>query len=226
MKIHADIEQGSPEWHALRCGKAGASEFSSILAKGQGKMRSGCLRRVVAELLTGKPIESRAYGAWAANLDRGHEQEPLARWAYELATGYSVEQVGFIEHDTLRVGCSPDGLVLNRTRGCEIKCVIPTVQVDTIDGGGYPSEHKAQIQGGMWITGFKTWDFFSYSPDMPPHLRTYIFTVQRDEPYIAMLEKELLAFVADVDKKLARLRTYGVDVETLLRRSLKQEACA
>jgi hypothetical protein len=30
MKIH-NVDQGSPEWHALRCGVPTASEFSKIL---------------------------------------------------------------------------------------------------------------------------------------------------------------------------------------------------
>jgi hypothetical protein len=203
--VHDDIEQQTPAWHALRCGWAGASSFSSILAKGQGKTRASCLRRMVAEIVTGKPIETNAYGSWAANLDRGNENEPLARWSYELATGNTVEKVGFIKHDTLRAGCSPDGLTLNRTRGVEIKCVIPTVQVETILAGEYPSEHRAQIQGSMWITGYESWDFCSYSPDMPPHLRTYIFTVERDKDYILNLEAEVIRFLKDVDEVLERL---------------------
>jgi hypothetical protein len=63
-----------------------------------------------------------------------------------------VEQVKFIKHPTLAAGCSPDGLV-DEDGGVEIKSVIPTVQIDTVLAGGYPSEHKAQIQGCLWITG-------------------------------------------------------------------------
>jgi hypothetical protein len=58
-----------------------------------------------------------------------------------------------------------------------------------------PAEHKAQIQGSMWITEYEEWDFCSYSQDMPAHLRTYIFTVKRDEEYIANLEREVRAFL-------------------------------
>jgi hypothetical protein len=221
VRIHTGIEQGTPEWFALRINKATASEFDSVLAKGQGKMRATYLRRVVAEALTGKPIESRAYGSWAANLERGHEQEPLAGMAYELKTDNIIQRVSFIEHDTLRAGCSPDALILGKRRGAEIKCVIPTVQIETVLGGTYPSEHRAQIQGSMWITGYEEWDFCSYSPDMPAHLRTYVYTVKRDEAYIAMLENEVLAFLKDVDSALARLNAVGVPTETLLRKSLE-----
>jgi hypothetical protein len=58
VKVYTDIEQGTPEWFALRINKATASEFSAVLAKGQGKTRAAYLKRVVAEALTGKPIET------------------------------------------------------------------------------------------------------------------------------------------------------------------------
>lgn len=192
--------QGSPEWYAERCGRATASEFSSILAKGQGIMRTKYLRRVVCERLTGKSVETYKN----ASMERGQEQEPYARISYEALTGNVVEEVGFIPHATLMAGCSPDG-VIDIDGGCEIKSVIPTVQLDTILAGGYPSEHKAQIQGSLWLTGRMWWSFCSYSPDMPEHLRTYIFRVVRDEPYIANLAIEVKAFLAEVDLMVAKL---------------------
>lgn len=223
MKVHTDIEQGTPEWFALRCGKATASELSCVLAKGQGKTRASYLRRVVAEILTGKPVETFRN----AHTDRGQEQEPMARWSYELITGHSVERVAFIEHDTLSAGCSPDGFVLARARGAEIKCVIPTVQVETIDAGGYPSEHKAQIQGSMWIAECGSWDFCSYCPDMPERLRTYIFTVERDEDYIRkVLEPEVRRFLDEVNRTVDRLLGRGKDIEGALRASLKEVVAA
>ena len=71
--------QGSPEWLQEKCGFAGASEFSAILAKGQGITRTKYLRRLVAERLTGKPTDTYKNG----HMERGTEQEPLARSAYE-----------------------------------------------------------------------------------------------------------------------------------------------
>jgi hypothetical protein len=157
-------------------------------------------------------------------MDRGTEQEALARWAYELETDSSVHQVSFIEHDSLAAGCSPDGLVLSRKRGAEIKCVIPTVQMDTILAGTYPPEHKAQIQGSMWVTEYEEWDFCSYSQDMPKHLRTYIFTVKRDEEYIANLEREVRAFLTEKDAMLARLMNMRLSLEDQLKASLEKVA--
>lgn len=219
MKVHRDIEQGSDAWHQLKAGKVGASCFADILAKGQGKMRASYLRRIVAERLIGKPIDSYRN----AHMDRGLEQEPLARLAYELETDHELKQVAFIEHDTIAAGCSPDSLIVGKRRGLEIKCVIPTVQVETILAGGCPPEHKAQVQGGMWITGFEEWDFVSYSPLLPPKRRLHICTVARDDAYIQQLEAEVVRFLAEADRLTAYLN--GDDnLEALLRSSLKEAA--
>jgi hypothetical protein len=196
--------QGSPEWRLQRCGHVTASEFQSLLAKGQGKMRAAYLRRVVCERLTGKPMETYATGSWAKNLERGKEQEPYARMSYESITGNLVEEVGFLKHSTIMAGCSPDGLI-GEDGGVEIKSVIPTVQLETIESGGYPSEYTAQIQGSLWLTGRKWWDFCSYSQDMPENLRTYIFRVEPDPAYILALEASVRVFLSEVDAMVERL---------------------
>lgn len=198
--IIIDAPQGSEEWHLARAGLATASEFSSVLAKGQGKTRLAYLRRVVAERLTGKPVETYRNG----HMDRGNEQEPLARAAYEALTGDLVEQVGFVRHDSLMAGCSPDCLI-GTDGAVEIKCVLPTVQLETLLCGQYPPEHKAQIQGVMWITGRVWVDFVSFSPDMPEHLRTYVFRAQRDDPYITQLAAEVKVFLDEVDQLITKL---------------------
>lgn len=198
--IIIDAPQGSEAWHLARAGRATASEFSSVLAKGQGKTRLAYLRRVVAERLTGKPVETYRNG----HMDRGNEQEPLARAAYETLTGDLVEQVGFLQHDSLMAGCSPDCLI-GSDGAVEIKCVLPTVQLETLLCGQYPPEHKAQIQGVMWITGRAWVDFVSFSPDMPEHLRTYVFRVQREDAYITQLAAEVKVFLDEVDLLIAKL---------------------
>lgn len=192
--------QGSPEWFLERCGCATASNFSDVLAKGQGKTRAAYLRRVVTERLTGKPVDTYRNG----HMDRGQEQEPYGRLAYEHLTGEPVVQVGFLKHPTMMTGCSPDGLI-GSDGGAEIKSVIPTVQLETVLGGEFPTEHRAQIQGNLWITGRQWWDFVSFSPDMPEHLRLYVFRVQRDDSYISNLELEVRRFLAEVDEMYARL---------------------
>ena len=193
------------QWLLDKCGYASASEFSSILAKGQGKTRAAYRRRVMAERLTGAPLESYTND----HMLRGLTTEPLARLAYEARTDNMVELVGFIKHPTLMAGCSPDGII-GTDGGAEIKCVIPTVQLETIERGEYPPEHRAQVQGNLWITGRKFWDFVSFCQPLPAHLRLYIFRVERDEDYIKTLESEVRTFLAEVDAMLDKLSSLGV----------------
>jgi hypothetical protein len=196
------LVQGSPEWLQARCGCATASEFSAVLAKGkEGITRRKYLRRLVGERLTGKPAETYS----GKHTERGQAQEPFGRMLYEARKRVIVEPVGFIRHrDGLMAGCSPDGLI-GDDGGEEIKCVIPTVQIDTILRGEYPPEHRPQIQGNLWITGRQWWDFVSYCEPMPTDLRLYVFRVHRDEEYIENLASEVANFLCEVDVLEAKL---------------------
>lgn len=211
----------TPEHAQARCGNATASEFESILAGGKGKTRDAYLHRIVAERLTNKPAETFS----GMHTRRGEDQEPRGQMAYVARTGNIVEtpEPLFIKHPELAAGCSPDGLI-ETDGGWECKSVIPAVQVETIRNGAYPAKHKPQVQGCLWITHRQWWDFTSYCPDMlDPRLRVYIFRVERDEQYIAMLEKEVRRFIDDVESALDFL--LGRDrTEELLRASLAQVA--
>ena len=200
--IIVSCEQGSDEWHAARAGFATASEFSSVLAKGQGITRTKYLRKLVCERLIGKAIDS---GYKSADMLRGQEQEQFARAAYEIKTGNSVEKIGFLRHDQIAAGCSPDGWV-GKDGGVEIKSVIGTVQIETILSGQYPSEHRAQIQGCMWLCERAHWDFVSFCDDMPDNLQTYIFRVERDETYILKMQAEVTVFLREVDALVTKLQ--------------------
>lgn len=202
--------QGSEAWLLARCGRATASRFADVMAKGEGKTKTKYLRQVLCERLTGKPVETFSNG----HTERGQLQEPLAREAYEIVTGALIEVPEFIPHPSLMAGCSPDGLI-DSDGGGEFKCVIPTVQLETILRGKYPPEHRAQIQGNLWITERSWWDFASFCPDMPGHLRLYVFRVTRDEEYIATIEKEVRAFLREVDDAYDKLMARSPVVQAM-----------
>lgn len=194
------MTQGTQEWIESRLGYATSSCFSDVLAKGKGITRFKYMHKLVAERLTGKPMES----YYNRHMERGHEHEPYARMAYEALTGNVIQETDFIKHQSILTGCSPDGLV-DDDGGVEIKSVLPTVQIETIERGNYPYEHAAQVQGLLWVTGRKWWDFVSYSPDLPENLRLYIYRVKPDMEYIANLEKEIVKFLLEVDEMQKRL---------------------
>ena len=193
-------EQGSDEWFLERLGHVTASCFADVMANGQGITRIKYMRRLVAERLTGKPMES----YYNRHMERGNEQEPYARMAYEALTGNIVQETGFIKHQQIMAGCSPDGLI-DDDGGVEIKSVLPTVQIETIERGTYPHDHAAQIQGSLWVTGRKWWDFVSYSPDLPECLRVYIYRVEPQIGYIANLKNEVIKFLAEAEEMQNRL---------------------
>jgi hypothetical protein len=193
------IIQGSAEWFVERAGRATASEFKTVQTGGRSKDEPSETRlkyavKLAMERITGKVAESGEYPA----TEHGKATEPHAQMAYEARTGNIVDIVSFIKHPTLMAGASPDGLI-GDDGGLEIKCPAnPLVHWLTIMRG-MPKEHIAQVQGGMWITGRKWWDFVSYRPDAPEGLKLYVQRIERDEVYIAKLEQKVIDFLREVD---------------------------
>lgn len=187
MIVH-DCEQGSPEWHALRCGIVTCSELSSVLAKGQGKTRRTYMLKVLGERLTGTTTDSYSNH----HMERGIEQEPEARELYQFLTDAEVIQVGIIiNHD---VGYSPDGLV-GDDGSIEIKSKLPHIHLEALLSDKVPPEHMTQIQGGLWVSERKWCDFISYCPGIKPFIRR----VFRDEKKIAEIEMAVGAFCLELD---------------------------
>lgn len=190
MIIIDDIEQGTPEWLALRAGIPTASCFSQIVTtKGVASTsQAKYILKLVAEYLVG-PQD----GYSNANMDRGNEVEPEARDYYTFKTGNKVEQVALIYKDEQKlVSCSPDGLVEGHERGVEIKCPMASTQVKRLLDDKLPTEYICQVQGSMFVTGLKKWDFLSYFPGMP----SLLIEVERDDDFIKKLEAQLALFIS------------------------------
>jgi putative phage-type endonuclease len=201
-----ELLQGSDEWRAARAGKVTASRFCDVMARirtGEAASRRDYRWELLTERLTGLPCEG--YTNRAMEWGTSHEAE--AREAYEAETGELVHRVGLIVHpEHPMVACSPDGLI-NKDGGQEIKCPFSSVvHVQTLKGG-MPPEHRPQVQGSMWIAGRAYWDFVSYDPRMPEHLRLYVERIPRDDAYIEQLAAEVVKFEAEVTREHASLLT-------------------
>lgn len=194
--------QGSPEWFAARCGLATASRFGDVLAKiksGESAGRRNYRAQLVCERLTGVPSESYSNAA----MEWGTKTEPYARMAYEALKGVMVHEAGFIRHESLAAGASPDGLI-DDDGGIEIKCPQTATHIDTLLKG-MPVEHLPQIHGTLWITGRQWWDFASFDPRLPERLQLYVERVYRNESYIKAMEAEITKFLGEVDELIAKL---------------------
>ena len=195
-----NMEQGSDEWLAVKLGMLSASNFSKICTT-SGKPSASAdayIDELIQERVTGKRIEIFVNDA----MQRGTELEPEARNHFSFMTDIRVRKVGWCIHDDIEAGCSPDGLI-EGGEGLEIKCPLWKTHCGWLRKGKLPTQHKLQVQGSLFITGYERWHFYSYHPDFEEQLHV---VVERDEKLIAALEKYLMEAAAEIQKMTARLR--------------------
>lgn len=117
--------------------------------------------RLVAEWFLGKPMESEASGF----MERGTGMESEAIAAYEFENNVDTIKVGLCVTDDGLAGGSPDRLV-GEDGGLEIKCPSAEIQVGYLLNG-IDAAYRCQLQGLLWVTGRKWWDFCAYHPVLP-----------------------------------------------------------
>ena len=203
-----DCQQGTPEWLAARAGKVTASMISNVLMKPETAGYRDYQAQLVAEILTGKPQGS---DFTTAAMQFGTETEPLARSAYEVHTGFSVEEVGMVIHPTIGgSGASPDGLVDESLMGkwglVEIKCPKVATHLSYLVAGVVPTTYKNQMSWQMACTDRYWVDFVSFRPDLPENLQLFVVRYQRDPAKIAELEAAVVSFLAGVDQMINKLK--------------------
>ena len=197
MKI-LEAEQGTQEWLDARLGRPSASQFHKLITtKGKPSTSAdGYINTLIAERLMGYSEPLFVTDA----MQRGTDLEPEARETYEFINNVQVQEVGFILDDSGEFGCSPDGLVDDG--GLEIKCPAAHNHIAWARKKACPSKHFAQVQGCMWITDRKWWDFMSYHPDMKP----FIVRVERDEEFITQLAVQVKAAVDEIISEVENLK--------------------
>ncbi len=196
--------QRTEQWFLDRLGKATGSRFHdvcSFLKYGEAAARKNYRYQLIAERLTGVRVEGYTNSA----MQWGIDNEPLARLTYELKTGYQVEESDFITSEVLPdSGVSPDGLI-GIDGGVEFKCPETATHIETLTSKKVPSKYMEQVDGCMWVTGRKWWDFVSFDPRLPEDLSMIIIRVPRDELRIKALEDNIRNFLEEVDRELLRV---------------------
>jgi putative phage-type endonuclease len=198
------MDQRSAEWHQARLGKVTASKVADVVARtrtGYAASRANYMAQLVCERLTGKPTE----GFSNAAMEWGVEQEAAARDAYSARVGELVTEVGFIDHPTIKMaGASPDGTV--GAGIVEIKAPSTATHIEYLFEREPPQKYFYQMQWQMACTGAEWCDWVSYDPRMPENLQLLVVRIPRDTDCIAMLEKEVSEFLAELDDKVAKLK--------------------
>lgn len=201
--ITLDVEQGSPEWFAARLGIPTASNFSKIItARGaKGDQERQYMNELLAEWLSGEPEES-FNGHY---MQQGRELEAEARDYLQFRLSMDIKQVGLVYKDERKlVSASPDGII-SEDEGCEIKCPKGSTLVEYAMQNKLPSIYVPQVQGGLWVTGFKRWKFLCYHKNITPML----ITIERDEAYIKLLSNAVNDFIGRMLEKREKLFAMG-----------------
>ena len=213
-----DHPQGSAEWLASRAGVITASKFVEARKRLKSGPKKGgfteaaedCAFRVAVERISGAPLDE-GFSTWA--MKRGNELEPEARAWVEVKLGIFVDTAGFVTTDDEKFGASADGFI-DKDGGLEIKCLVDPGRIRNVILSDDISEFMDQIQGGMWITGRKWWQFALFCPALEKvGLQLYTKRVERDDNYINEMELDLLEFERVVSKYEQTLRDRGMAEE-------------
>jgi len=203
VEYHA-MQQGSLDWRRIRQGCATASEFSTLMSKGRGengasKGRATYMYKLAGEIITGESTDSFSND----HMLRGQAMEEEARDYYAMQTDAAVQCIGFIRAPLSGgyVGASPDALV--GTAGLlEIKTRLPHLQIPALLAGALPEEHRAQVQGQLWLSGRSWCDYVSYWPKLKP----LVVRVGRDDAYIATLAASVEIFLSELAELVRKIR--------------------
>ena len=203
------MEQRTDDWFSARLGKVTASRISDVVAKtksGVSASRGNYMAQLIVERMTNKPTESYSNSA----MQWGTDTEPLARAAYEMATGTMVDEIGFVVHPRLAMsGASPDGLVGDEGL-IEIKCPNTATHIETLISDNIDNKYFLQMQWQMACTGRKWCDFVSFDPRMPEPLQIKIICVSFHETLVADLESQVEQFLNETQEKVDFLNNLKV----------------
>ena len=198
------MEQRSTEWFSARLGCVTASRTADVMAKtksGYSASRANYMAQLITERLTGQQAE----GFSSAAMQWGTDTEPQARMAYELMTGETVTETGFVLHPSIpNFGASPDGLV-GSDGLIEIKCPNTATHIDTLLAEKVPRKYITQMHVQMICTGRDWCDFVSFDPRLPGEMTFWMQRVERDDQLCQDIEAEVIKFLEELAAKMAKL---------------------
>lgn len=211
LKVYDDIEQGTPEWHELRRGIITASTVGQLITPKTIKVADNPTSRALTAKLIAERITGWVEGEYVSyDMARGHVVEPIAR-AYYAEHHAPVTECGFMTEDKFgfTIGYSPDGLI-DGDGLLEIKSRNPREQLRVILADEVPSEHMAQVQAGMLVSGREWCAYLSYCGGMPP----WIIRVERDDRWGEAIVDAVDAFESAAERMVTdyRAAVHGLPV--------------
>lgn len=171
--------------------KALSEMVKKDLSKSFGEPAKQLAVDIAIEQITGNRIENNYTNE---HMERGHEQEPIARALYESEYFCKVDNGGF--YDNGDTGCSPDGLIMSDGLA-EIKSVIPSAQYKTLTRGTYDPAYKWQLNFNLKESGRDWIDYISYCANFPDNRKLIVYH---------MFAKEQSAEFKMIDDRLSEFK--------------------
>ena len=201
-----DVEQNTPEWSALRCGKVTSSSNATFMAHAEkgiwGDPAMRLALQVALERITGNKSECVFSNG---HTERGHAQEPIARAMYEMQHFVNIDNGGFFDCGGL-YGASPDGLI-DEDGIIEIKSVIAPVHYANLKRGSHDPTYTWQIVGNLDCTNREYADFISYCSEFPEGKQLIVYRLYRKD-YLDHIERlrarreEFLKLVKTIESEI------------------------
>lgn len=206
-----DVEQNTEEWYQLRAGKPTSSSISKIMAnfgKAFGEPAKKYAAEIAVSQITGLRPESNFTND---HMQRGHDEEPLARMDYENQYFCEVTNGGFF--DLGYIGCSPDGLV--GTDGViEIKSAIPSIHFARVNKQSFDAGYKWQLAANLKLTGREWIDFISYCAAFPEGKKLYVYRCEKVDfkTEFEMIDERLAEFLKLIEetKEIILTKHYSI----------------
>lgn len=203
-RVWHDVPQNTEVWQSLRLGKATASNFGCIMANDGAAFGDPAKKyalQLALELATGRKAE---FSFSTDHMERGHEQEPIARMLYEDAEFVDVTNGGFF--DCGDHGDSPDGLI-QHDGVIEIKSVTAAVHYATLKRGSFDPAYRWQLVGHLDCTGRDWVDFVSFCSEFPEASQLIVYRQTRDDfkDELKRLEDRRAKFLELVQATLASI---------------------
>lgn len=167
-----------------------------------GDMRQGYMAELVGQIVTGLLPDEMSF----KQCEWGNEHEDSARALFELELGVDVKVPAFIYKDeNKRCGISPDGLIVGKKIGLELKCPFTTkVFVEFATCDKIKKEYIEQCQYSMWVTGYDSWYFANYDPRIKTKNLHWVL-IDRDQSYMNKYDEAFKSFTKDMDSMLDKL---------------------
>ena len=189
-----NIDQNNDSWLDLRIGKVTGSSIGKVMAnygKAFGAPAKKLAVNLALERITGKRVAKDEFKN--SHMDRGHEEEPIARMLYEDTYFTDITNGGFYDND--RTGCSPDGHI-GKTGLAEIKSVIATTHYETVRRGGYDPSYKWQYIFKIRESGVEWLDFIEFCSSYPKGNKLYVYRIMKELvlPELEQIKLRLVEF--------------------------------